>query len=550
MGRMMLAGLVAALAAAPGAAADPPKLDGVWLFDAAKVGDKNNLQPLWGSTVVIGGGKARITNFLETTKALTGTLTLDPAAPGTADIDLDEYVVTEFGAPMTVAGGVRKGVYTLAGDTLTVALAREPSGPRPAGTGPAKSLGVVRLALVRAPQGVTGPPTDVAVTVTAADGKPAPGVALTTHLQLPQVITLPAGAELPKGRVSPGVTFVRAGEKPPAADPDAPPAFGTLATTGPDGVAKVKYAELGTGKVVAYDAKHRQMAVGCVTPAGLAGGKVALTLSNQCRVTVPASCPELAGAGHPAALNSYIYAGDPKDNVRFMYAAGTAVAGGAKLEFLAPAGEYAVEVYSHDIVGKSVKFTVPADGRSAFTAPAVELKPNALALLRGKPAPELSGVVGFHGAPFKLSDFKGKYVIVDFWGYWCGPCVVAMPALFEVHDKFPGEVVVVTVHQDADGEVKSAADLDAKLVSITKDEWKGRKLQLRTALISGRDDAGKAGGAAKDYGVTGWPTTILIGPDGKVVGDVHFRDVDTAVRTMNALMGKPPAKPAAPKDEP
>ncbi len=42
----------------------------------------------------------------------------------------------------------------------------------------------------------------------------------------------------------------------------------------------------------------------------------------------------------------------------------------------------------------------------------------------------------FKGTPRKLSDFRGKYVLLDFWGTWCGPCLKEMPRLKEVYDKF------------------------------------------------------------------------------------------------------------------
>ena len=54
------------------------------------------------------------------------------------------------------------------------------------------------------------------------------------------------------------------------------------------------------------------------------------------------------------------------------------------------------------------------------------------------------------GAPHKLSDYRGKVVLLNFWATWCLACIVEMPALDRLQAKLGGErFVVVTVSQDA-----------------------------------------------------------------------------------------------------
>lgn len=105
------------------------------------------------------------------------------------------------------------------------------------------------------------------------------------------------------------------------------------------------------------------------------------------------------------------------------------------------------------------------------------------------------------GKQFKLSDLRGKPVLIDFWATWCGPCVAELPTLKRAHQRFADQgLVIVSVSLD------NQAETARKFASQQGMTWPQLWAQ----------DAFK-GELAELYGVSGVPATFLIGPDGKVV---------------------------------
>ncbi len=66
---------------------------------------------------------------------------------------------------------------------------------------------------------------------------------------------------------------------------------------------------------------------------------------------------------------------------------------------------------------------------------------------RAMPAPDFSFTT-IDDEKLKLSDLKGKVVILNFWASWCAPCVKEFPAMVELVDKFQGNVVFLAVSKD------------------------------------------------------------------------------------------------------
>ena len=101
------------------------------------------------------------------------------------------------------------------------------------------------------------------------------------------------------------------------------------------------------------------------------------------------------------------------------------------------------------------------------------------------------------GGEFDLKAEQGKIVVLDFWATWCGPCIKSIPGLIDAISAFPADrVKLIGLNQ---GE---PADTVKKFLEAR--EWK-----LTVALDSAQKVAGQ-------YGVSGIPHTVIVGPDGKV----------------------------------
>jgi cytochrome c biogenesis protein CcmG/thiol:disulfide interchange protein DsbE len=128
-------------------------------------------------------------------------------------------------------------------------------------------------------------------------------------------------------------------------------------------------------------------------------------------------------------------------------------------------------------------------------------------------------LTSLEGKPIRLSDYRGKLVLLNFWATWCGPCIAEIPRFSTWQTEFgPQGFQVLGVSMDDD---KPPVQKTA------------RKLQLTYPIVMGDEHLGELYG-----GVLGLPVTYLISPEGKIIaryqGETDLNQLEKRIATLLA----------------
>lgn len=133
----------------------------------------------------------------------------------------------------------------------------------------------------------------------------------------------------------------------------------------------------------------------------------------------------------------------------------------------------------------------------------------------GKTAPDIIAAEGVDGSKFKLSDHRGKVVVVNFWASWCGPCMAMVPHEREMVARLKDKPFVL-IGVNGDDKRDKALEVMAKEKMTWPSFWNG--------------DKGPDGPLSHAWNVRGWPTIYVLDARGVIrAKGLRGKELDTAV---------------------
>ncbi|MEW4571427.1 sigma-70 family RNA polymerase sigma factor [Tautonia sp. JC769] len=236
--------------------------------------------------------------------------------------------------------------------------------------------------------------------------------------------------------------------------------------------------------------------------------------------TASASGIALDTTGEPLAnqglhAGTEVYQGDPADSPPLITAFSPEVTTDAEGRFsikgMVPGREYRIshydgEYYQHiatitpvepgQIDLGTVRVGSPRPGQEDAMSSFLRDAPDA-----GDEAPAIEATT-LDGEPLSLEEFRGKYILVDFWATWCGPCIAEIPTMEAVFAEFGEDEQFVMLSLSIDEEIEAPRAFQAD-----------RRLPWAQGFVG----EGIRSEVLDAFGVRAIPALVLIGPDGTIV---------------------------------
>ena len=129
---------------------------------------------------------------------------------------------------------------------------------------------------------------------------------------------------------------------------------------------------------------------------------------------------------------------------------------------------------------------------------------NAKKIIEGAEAPDFT-LKDIQGNDLALSSLRGKYVVLDFWGSWCGWCIKGIPDMKKYYEKYKGKMEILGI--------------DCR---DTEEKWKAAVEKHELPWLHVRNEGNPD--VSLLYAIQGYPTKIVIDPEGKIAKVVIGED--------------------------
>ncbi|GAA4808661.1 TlpA disulfide reductase family protein [Litoribaculum gwangyangense] len=153
------------------------------------------------------------------------------------------------------------------------------------------------------------------------------------------------------------------------------------------------------------------------------------------------------------------------------------------------------------------------------------------ALPKGSLSPTFENYINYKGGTTSLSDLKGKYVYVDVWATWCGPCKVEIPSLKELEKDYHGKNIHFVSLSVDDGRGYRAETQEAA-AALAKEGWKKMISEKKLGGIQLLSPNGWQDDFIQDYKINGIPRFILIDTEGNIVNPDAPRPSSDGIREL------------------